>query len=362
MIDAGWRSAVGTGAARRIGPATDRYAMPQGRSAALDDAASPSRRAAPIAASSRCWGSHDRTSQPAVTAVIVTYQSARTIGDALAAARRCHDAGLLELVVVDNASRDATPEILAREAGWARVVLEATNHGFGRGCNIGFAHVQQPLHAVPQPGRGDRAAGAAHACCEFMEQRPAAGIVGPATLCGSKDHPQLQPTGPYPTPWSVVREAAPFLRRRSSAVTIVPGAPPMRTGWVCGALLMIRSSLMQQLGGFDPRFFLYWEEVDLCLRAEHAGFENWVLGTALAHHVVGASSGGGPRVGAAVARHYYQSRYYYMAKHHGWLAATAAELAEFLLLGMESALDALRGRGLRAAAPPAAGGAPELAR
>jgi hypothetical protein len=182
---------------------------------------------------------------------------------------------------------------------------------------------------------------------QFMEQRPGAGIVGPATLCGSRDHPQLQPTGPYPTPWSVVREAAPILRRRSSSVTIVPGAPPMRTGWVCGALLMIRSSLVRQLDGFDPRFFLYWEEIDLCRRAEYAGYENWVLGTALARHVVGASSDGGPRVGAAVARHYYQSRYYFMAKHHGWLAATVAELAELLLLGMESALDALRGRGLQ---------------
>jgi hypothetical protein len=120
----------------------------------------------------------------------------------------------------------------------------------------------------------------------------------------------------------------------------------MRTGWVCGALLMIRSGLMRELGGFDPRFFLYYEEVDLCLRAELAGFENWVLGSALAHHVVGASSGGTPRVGSAVARHYYQSRYYFMAKHHGWLAATAGEVGEFLVVSLESALDALRGRGL----------------
>jgi GT2 family glycosyltransferase len=285
-----------------------------------------------------------------VTAVIVTYQSARTIGAALAAARRCHDAGLLDVVVVDTASSDATREILAREAGWARVVLEPTNHGFGRGCNLGLAHVKSPYTLLLNPDAAIEPP-ALRTMLEFIEQRAGAGIVGPATLCGSRDHPQLQQTGPYPTPWSVVREAAPFLRRRSSAVTIVPGAPPMRTGWVCGALLMIRSSLARQLGGFDPRFFLYWEEVDLCRRAEHAGFENWVLGTALAHHVVGASSGGGPRVGAAVARHYYQSRYYYMAKHYGWLAATAAELAEFVLLGMESALDVLRGRGLRRLRP-----------
>jgi N-acetylglucosaminyl-diphospho-decaprenol L-rhamnosyltransferase len=285
-----------------------------------------------------------------VTAIIVTYQSARTIGRALAAARRCHDAGLLDLVVVDNASSDATREILAREAGWARVVLEATNHGFGRGCNIGFEHVRSPYTILINP---DAVVGpdALRTMLAFMERCPRAGIVGPATLCGEGARSDLlQPTGPYPTPWSTLRDALPSLGR-SSTVPIVPGSAPMRTGWVCGAILMIRSALLRELGGFDPRFFLYWEEVDLCRRAERAGFENWVLGSALARHVVGASSSGGPRVGASVARHYFQSRYYYMAKHHGWLAATAAELAEFALLGMKSLLDALRGRGLQRLQP-----------
>ena len=285
-----------------------------------------------------------------VTAVIVTYQSARTIGAALAAARRCHDADLLDLVVVDNASSDVTREMLARDAGWAHVVLESTNHGFGRASNIGLARVKSPYTLFLNPDAAIEPP-ALRTMLEFMEERASAGIVGPATVCGNKDHPQLQPTGPYPTPWTVVRDAAPLLRRRSSAVTIVPGAPPVRTSWVCGALLMIRTRLARELGGFDPRFFLYWEEVDLCRRVEHAGFENWALGTALAHHVVGASSGGGPRFGTAVAKHYYQSRYYYMAKHHGWLAATAAELAEFVLLGVNSALDALRGRGVECLRP-----------
>jgi len=282
-----------------------------------------------------------------ITGVIVTYQSARTIGRALAAARRCHDAGLLDLVVVDNASSDATREILAREAGWARVVLEATNHGFGRGCNLGFAHVASPYtlflnpDAVVEPD-------CLRTLMMFLEKHREAGIVGPATLCRERE---FQPTGPYPTPWSIVREAAPLLRRRSEAVAIVPGMAPLRTGWVCGAVLMIRSALMRELGGFDPRFFLYWEEVDLCRRAEQAGCENWALGAAVAHHVVGASSSGAPRFGTAVAKHYYQSRYYYMAKHHGWLAAAAAEVCEFILLTAESAFDALRGRGLERLRP-----------
>jgi hypothetical protein len=284
-----------------------------------------------------------------ITAIIVTYQSARTIGGALAAARRCHDAGLLDVVVVDNSSRDATREILSREAGWARVLLEPANHGFGRGCNLGFAHVRSPYTILINPDAAVEP-DALRTMLDFMERSPRAGIVGPATLVGEGDD-LFQPTGPYPTPWSSLRAATPLLRRRATAVAVVPGSAPMRTGWVCGAILMIRTDLMRRLGGFDPRFFLYWEEVDLCRRAEYAGYENWVLGNALARHVVGASSGNVPRFGTAVAKHYYQSRYYYMAKHHGWLAATAAELGEFVLLGIESALDALRGRGLERLRP-----------
>jgi N-acetylglucosaminyl-diphospho-decaprenol L-rhamnosyltransferase len=281
------------------------------------------------------------------TAIIVTHRSARTIGRALAAARRCHEAGLLDLVVVDNASSDATREILQREAGWARVVLEAANHGFGRGCNIGFEHVRSPYTILINPDAAVEPE-ALRTMLAFMERWPRTGIVGPATLCGESG--ELQPTGPYPTPWSTLREALPFLARQSAAA-IVPGSPPLRTGWVCGAILMIRTALMRELAGFDPRFFLYWEEIDLCRRAERAGFENWVLGSALAYHVVGASSSGGPRVGASVARHYFQSRYYYMAKHHGWAAAAAAEVGEFVLLALRSALDALRGRGLERLRP-----------
>src|SRR2546426_12747088 len=75
-----------------------------------------------------------------VTAVIVTYQSARTIGRTLAAARRGYDDNLLDTIIVDNDSTDGTRGIIAREADWGRVILADKNNGFGRGCNIGFAH------------------------------------------------------------------------------------------------------------------------------------------------------------------------------------------------------------------------------
>lgn len=284
---------------------------------------------------------------PQTTAVVVTYQSERTIREAMWAAQRARDRHLLDCIVVDNGSSDATAAILARDFAWARVMLTGTNNGFGRGCNIGLAQVSTPYtifinpDAVVEPE-------AIESMLAFLERHPRAGIVGPAIIEGEMGGAHaLQETGERMTPGAQVRAVIPFIRRRSSTRPIVPGAPAKRTGWVCGAVLMVRTDLMKQLGGFDPRFFLYWEETDLCKRVEDLGFEVWALGEAVAHHVGGASSSSadGTRIGGCIAKHYFQSRYYYMRKHHGWLAATSAEALEFALLSIRTVADLARGRG-----------------
>jgi N-acetylglucosaminyl-diphospho-decaprenol L-rhamnosyltransferase len=282
-----------------------------------------------------------------VTAVIVTYQSANTVSATLAAARRCHDAQLLDCVIVDNGSKDGTPEMLEREAGWARVVITGRNNGFGRGCNIGLAHVNTPYTIFINPDAWVEP-DALRIMMTFMEENPRVGIVGPATLAGDyRDPPGLQGTGPRPTPTSILRAAVPLLDGPKNLRPIVPGSAPFRTGWVCGAVFMVRTELMKRLGGFDPRFFLYWEETDVCRRADDSGFEVWAVGTAVANHIGGASSTeDDTRISGCIAKHYYQSRRYYMVKHHGWLAATFAEIGEFVLLGVRAIGDVLRGRGL----------------
>jgi GT2 family glycosyltransferase len=287
-----------------------------------------------------------------VTAVIVTYQSERTIGQALAAARRCYDAQLLDAVIVDNSSTDSTREILEREARWARRVLTGRNNGFGRGCNIGFKEVTSAYTIFINPDAVVESE-AIRTMLQFMEQYPKVGIVGPAIIEGkSGGNTELQHTGQRPTPWTILRDAMPFLRHQSISWPIVPGSPPARTGWVCGAVFMIRTELLKRLHGFDPRFFLYWEETDVCQCAEDAGFEIWALGSAVAQHVGGASSSlDDTRIAGCIAKHYFQSRYYYMVKHHGRLAATIAEIGEFLLLAIRSFVDVINGRGLRRLRP-----------
>jgi N-acetylglucosaminyl-diphospho-decaprenol L-rhamnosyltransferase len=283
---------------------------------------------------------------PPLTAVVVTYRSARTLSPALAALRASHDAGLLDCVVVDNASTDATRAILAREAGWATVVLQDGNHGFGRGCNAGLARVRTPFTVFVNPD-AEVGPDALRTMLAFLQANPRVGIVGPATRIGAENGAVLQHTGPRPRPFHILQGQTRLLGRVPPQRDIVPGSAPFRTGWVCGAVLMARTELLQRLGGFDPTFFLYWEEMDLCQRVEDAGFEVWAVGTAIARHACGASSADddAARIQGCLARHYFPSRRHYLVKHHGFWTATAVEIAELGLLLAMTAVDVVRGRG-----------------
>ena len=115
---------------------------------------------------------------------------------------------------------------------------------------------------------------------------------------------------------------------------IVPGSEPFKTNWVCGAVLLIRKNLFDELKGFDPRFFLYFEETDLCRRALAQGAEIWALGRAVATHGTGASAVmlKGEMYRGCIAEHFFRSRYYYLVKHHGWLTAASTEICELLVM------------------------------
>ena len=181
----------------------------------------------------------------------------------------------------------------------------------------------------------------------FMDANPKVGIVGPATTVGEHVGQALQSTGPRPNPLSILRRQTRLFGKADLDRKIVPGSDAFRTGWVCGAVLMIRTELMRQLGGFDPTFFLYWEEMDLCQRAENMGFQVWAVGEAVAHHVCGASSTNEKvLIDGCIPSHYYRSRYHYLVKHYGWCIAVMTEVAEVFLLGLMTCLDVIRGRGV----------------
>ena len=263
---------------------------------------------------------------PQVTVVIVTYQSAGTIEKALEPLRQPCQEGLLRCVVVDNASADGTVEILRRETDWLKLIESKENVGYGPGCNLGWPSATTPYVLFLNPDAILDAA-ALGILVDFMEEHPRAGIVAPALLGRSG---QPHGAGTLVTPRRIIRGALGLAVEAKQPFE--PGGAAFRTNWLSGAVELVRTQLLRELNGFDPRYFMYFEETDLGVRALEAGWELWAVGEAIGHHLVAASSRASGRtlIGHDIADFFFRSRFYYLVKHHGWPSAIAAESMDLL--------------------------------
>lgn len=266
------------------------------------------------------------------TSVTVTFQSRSTIDHALAPFREACASGRHVCVVVDNDSTDGTADHVARAHPYARLIRAGVNLGFGRGCNLGakdcateFLLFLNPDASLP-PHELDK-------LVAFMDAHPRAGVCAPSV----ENAAQL--AGMMTRPRDVMAQAwglPSYAERRF----IVPGTAPFQTSWVCGAAFLIRTELFRALGGFDPRFFLYFEETDLWRRCAHAGAELWVVPDARSRHDAGASvrTTKERTVHGDIAKHFFQSRFYYLSKHFGSAAAISADALELSSLFLRGAL------------------------
>jgi GT2 family glycosyltransferase len=253
----------------------------------------------------------------------------------------------METVIVDNNSPDQTRELARSAAGWARVVLGDHNIGFGRGCNRGLAEVRTPYVVFYNPDAQFTPESAA-AASAFLDAHPKCAIAGPAIAHGdgSDEHAELNHVGGLATPSLLIGDACGLHSSYKRRTNLKPGMQPFQTDWVSGAMLMGRTDVLRQLGGFDPRFFLYWEETDLCRRALDAGHEIWCAPHVRASHVGGTSAAeeSADRIKGCIPVHYYQSRYYYLCKHFGTFSAWTTDFLEYAIEPAVSTLRSLLGK------------------
>lgn len=275
------------------------------------------------------------------TVVSVTYNARKTIGALLDALQPAHTAGDVVVVVADNASADGTEAYVREHYPWVHVVQNGGNIGFASGCNAGFAHVDTEYvlflnpDAVLEPP-------ALHTMLEFMADHPRCGLAGPAMLYPGGAR---QAAGMLLTPLGIVRAAAGlhgFPTRRE----IEPGGAPFPTNWVCGACMLLPAAVYREVGMMDERFFLYFEETDLCQKIRAHGYDIYAIGEAVIGHEGGASAKdtGRKLSEGCIAEFFFASRYYYMTKNYGRASAVASELGELALLAGRTAFDRARGR------------------
>lgn len=195
-------------------------------------------------------------------------------------------------VVVDSGSRDGGAA-LARERG-AEVIELGANPGFGAGCNAGLELVREPVAALVNPDVELLDGGLATLAAE-AETREA--LLAPRLLNfdGSVQDSAHPPPG---TLAALASAAIPRgLMPRRLRLTVEPWRTdsPRAVGWAIGACLVARTDLLRRLGPFDPEAFLFYEDLELCLRASHQGAPTLLRpGVALRHR-------GGTSVGPAFA-------------------------------------------------------------
>jgi N-acetylglucosaminyl-diphospho-decaprenol L-rhamnosyltransferase len=207
--------------------------------------------------------------KPAVAVVVVSYNSASWL-------RRCVEplvgAGALQVVVVDNASRDDSTSAVADLP--VEVIALPENRGFASGCNIGFRSTQAPYVLFLNPD-AQIDPEAIHRMVEVME-RTGAGAVGPRIVDESGELEWSLRR--FPTLRSIYGQAL-FAHRLFPNAGWVdelvrdPEAYEQEApcDWASGACLLVRRDVLDRIDGFDEGFFLYREDVDLCRRITDLG-------------------------------------------------------------------------------------------
>jgi len=253
--------------------------------------------------------------------VVVTFNSRLTIGDCLAPLIDMPNA---EIIVVDNDSKDDTVSFVEQEFPTIKLIALRGNIGFGRACNIGVAASVGSFIFLLNPD----AVAAPHAIitlCDFLERHPKAGIVG-GRLVDPLGQP-LQAMGDRPSLVRLMMDKpmgllAKHIEPQGLWRTILGklslkfrlSNEPEMVVWVSGAALCCRRSLWVEIKGFDENFFLYYEDVDLCLRASQGGWEVWHVPDAMVCHQSGASFNGEQDYQKQV---YFANQRYFFQKHYG---------------------------------------------
>ena len=272
-------------------------------------------------------------SNPSVLVVLLNYRTALMTLRAARAALADMPASA-EMVIVDNASGDGSAQVLRhgiaemRQGARVRLILSEVNGGFGAGNNLGL-HSRMSNGSAPDffyvlnsdafPDKGCIATMLGH-----LQAHPKAGFA--ASHVRGEDGVDHTTAFRFP---SIAGEFEGAVRIGviSRALRNAVVAPPLPTvarkvDWAAGASVMIRAQTLDDIGHFDEKFFLYFEETDLMRRAKNAGWACWYVPDARVVHIGSVSTG--MKEWQRMPAYWFASRRHYFVKNHGRFYAACA--------------------------------------
>lgn len=239
-----------------------------------------------------------RTDRPLLSIVIVAYKSREEIADCLASLPRTLEGAGVEILVVDNSPQDGTGAIVQGRFPWVRYLPAPQNLGFGRANNAGYARSRGEFVLFLNPDTVGSAAALAH-CIGRLREDARIGLISPCLRqpSGAMD---LACRRSIPTLWdgfcraSGLAAAFPRVPLFSGYnLTHLPESGTYEVGAINGAFMLAPRRVLEEVAPdgevFDERFFMYGDDLDLCIRVTRAGYRIVYDGRVQITHLKGMS-------------------------------------------------------------------------
>lgn len=253
-------------------------------------------------------------SEPAWSAVIVNYHSGPDLADCIDSLRADDSAGIVQVVVVDNGSAPGEMDALRASRPELTVLRPGANLGYARAANLGIATTRTQMVAVVNPDAVvETGTGAVMAARFAGDER--IGVIGPmisnpdgTVYPSARSAPGLSVAAGH----ALLGSLAPRNRfTRSYRQLDADPAIAREVDWVSGAAVWFRRGALDRAGGWDERFFMFMEDVDVCRSIRATGATVWYEPAARVVHAVGTSRASAPT--RSIVMH-HQSAYRYTAK------------------------------------------------
>ncbi len=277
-----------------------------------------------------------------VTVIIVGHQSAEELAELIPGLiSQATELGL-EIIVIENASTDDSESVLRRFGRDIRIVTNGENIGFAAAVNQGLRLARAPYILLLNPDARLPASGLTTLKL-YLDERPGVAAVAPRIEFPDG---RIQPSrGSFPSVFRTLAHLS-HLKRIMPDDEIVINGPLKILGrlfrqyapllpvdeivdYTTGACVLLRRSAVEEVGGMDESFFLYYEEIDLARRLKDEGYRWVFLGSVSAVHSVAASSGKAP---LRPFYERYKSMCYYFRKHHHPFSAFVVRQLMYMMI------------------------------
>lgn len=227
-----------------------------------------------------------------VSIIMVNYKTYKMTHEAINSIYN-HTSGInFEIIVVDNGSNDGSVEYLTSD-NRIRIIPSEENLGFGKANNLGlkYASGRNILFLNTDTKIKD------NSICllsKYLDTHPKVGALG-GNLIDGNGTPTQSFERSFPGPIHVLNALTNGLLYKilyGKNIIYCHSKEPINVAYISGADLMIPKNILKQVGSFDPDFFMYYEETDLCFRIKKAGYNARILPSSTIIHYEGGSIGG----------------------------------------------------------------------